>query len=55
MESFLGMESQNSAIAVGLDYQYVKKIVKKYNELGASGVKIKGKNLVTIDEVEPRC
>jgi len=35
----LGWNLKNSAIAVGLDYQYVKKIVKKYNELGASGVK----------------
>lgn len=30
---------KNSAIGVGLGYQYVKKIVKKYNELGVEGVK----------------
>ena len=35
----LGWTIKNSAIAVGLGYQYAKKIVKNYNELGAEGVK----------------
>ncbi|MEH2082053.1 MAG: helix-turn-helix domain-containing protein [Nostoc sp.] len=30
---------KNSAIAVGINYDYAKKILKKYNELGAEGVK----------------
>lgn len=34
-----GWNIKNSAVAVGLNYQYAKKIVKKYNELGAEGVK----------------
>ncbi len=36
-----GWTIKNSALAVGLDYQYAKKVVKRYNEEGASGVKNK--------------
>jgi transposase len=43
----LGWTMKNSAIAVGLDYQYVKKIVKKYNELGVEGVKNRRKETQT--------
>jgi transposase len=39
----LGWTIKNSAIAVGLDYEYAKKIVKRYNELGVEGVKNKRK------------
>lgn len=35
----LGWTIKNSALALGIDYQYAKKIVKRYNELGAEGVK----------------
>lgn len=35
----VGWTIKNSALAVGLDYQYAKKIVKRYNEQGAEGVK----------------
>ena len=38
---------KNSAIAVGLDYQYVKKIVKKSHELGVEGVKNRRKETQT--------
>jgi transposase len=34
----LGWTIKNAAIAVGLDYQYSFKILKKYNELGEEGV-----------------
>jgi transposase len=37
------MEIKDSAIAVGIDYEYAKKIVKRYNELGVEGVKNKRK------------
>lgn len=30
-------------IAVGIDYEYAKRIVKRYNELGVEGVKNKRK------------
>jgi len=39
----LGWTIKDSAIAVGLDYEYAKKIVKRYNELGVEGVKNKRK------------
>jgi transposase len=39
----LGWTIKNSAIAVGLDYQYAKKIIKKYNELGTEEIKNKRK------------
>lgn len=35
----LGWTIKNAAIAVGLDYQYAFKILKKYNELGEEGVR----------------
>ena len=35
----LGWTIKNSAIAIGIDYDYAKKIVKKYNKLGEEGVK----------------
>ena len=35
----LGWTIKNAAIAVGLDYQYSFKILKKYNEFGEEGVK----------------
>jgi transposase len=35
----VGWTIKNSAIALGINYQYAKKIVKKYNELGAEGIK----------------
>jgi transposase len=35
----LGWTIKSSALAVGLDYQYTKKIIKKYNELGVESVK----------------
>ena len=34
----LGWTIKNSAIAVGINYDYGKEIVKKYNELGEKGV-----------------
>ncbi|MBD2046363.1 IS630 family transposase [Coleofasciculus sp. FACHB-64] len=39
----LGWTIKDSAIVVGLDYEYVKKILKRYNELGIEGVKNKRK------------
>jgi hypothetical protein len=41
----LGWTIKNSALAVGIDYEYAKKIVKKYNESGVEGVKNKRSNL----------
>lgn len=35
----LGWTIKNAAFAVGLDYQYAKTIVKRYNDLGGEGVK----------------
>ena len=35
----LGWSIKNSAIAMGINYDYAKEIVKKYNNLGAKGVK----------------
>lgn len=35
----IGWTIKNSALAVGLDYQYAKKMIKRYNELGAEAVK----------------
>ena len=35
----LGWSIKNSAIAIGINYDYAKEIVKKYNNLGAEGVK----------------
>jgi transposase len=35
----LGWSIKNSAVAVGINYEYAKKIVKKYNSLGSEGVK----------------
>jgi len=35
----LGWTIKNAAVAVGLDYQYSLRILKKYNELGEEGVK----------------
>ncbi|NET61459.1 MAG: IS630 family transposase [Symploca sp. SIO2E6] len=35
----LGWTIKNAALAVGLNYQYSFKIIKKYNELGEEGVK----------------
>jgi len=35
----VGWTIKNSAIALGINYQYAKKIVNKYNELGAQGIK----------------
>ncbi|MBD6615433.1 IS630 family transposase [Komarekiella sp. 'clone 1'] len=35
----LNWSIKNSALAVGINYDYAKKILKKYNELGAEGVK----------------
>ncbi|NEO74635.1 IS630 family transposase [Moorena sp. SIO3H5] len=40
----LGWTIKNSAIAVGINYGYAKKIVKKYNNLGEEGVKNCRKN-----------
>jgi len=34
----LGWTIKNSAIAVGINYDYGKEIVKKYNELGEKGI-----------------
>jgi hypothetical protein len=34
----LGWTIKNSAIAVGMNYDYAKEIVKKYNSLGAKGL-----------------
>ena len=39
----MGWTIKNSAIAVGIDYEYAKKIVKKYNESGVEGVRNKRK------------
>jgi len=35
----LGWTIKNSALALGIDYQYAKKILKRYNEIGEEGVK----------------
>jgi len=35
----LGWSIKNSAIAIGINYDYAKEIVKKYNKLGFEGVK----------------
>ena len=35
----VGWTIKNTTIALGINYQYAKKIVKKYNELGAKGIK----------------
>ncbi len=35
----LGWTIKNSASAIGINYDYAKKIVKKYNKLGSEGVK----------------
>ena len=35
----LGWTIKDSSTAVGIDYQYAKKILKKYNELGSEGIK----------------
>jgi hypothetical protein len=35
----VGWTIKNSAIALGINYQYTKNIVNKYNELGAEGIK----------------
>jgi transposase len=35
----VGWTIKNSAIALGINYQYAKNIVNKYNELGAEGIK----------------
>ena len=35
----VGWTIKNSAITLGINYQYAKKIVKKYNESGAEGIK----------------
>jgi transposase len=43
VENCFGMEIKDSAIAVGIDYEYAKKSVKRYNELGVEGVKNKRK------------
>ncbi len=34
----LGWTIKNSALAVGINYEYGKEIVKKYNNLGEKGV-----------------
>jgi transposase len=34
----LGWTITNSALAVGLDYQYAKKVLRRYNEQGAEGI-----------------
>lgn len=46
----LGWTIKNAAIAVGLDYQYAFKILKKYNELREEGVK----NLKKKSQQHPR-
>jgi transposase len=43
----LGWTIKNSAIALGIHYQYAKKIVKSYNDLGAEGLKNKKQNSIT--------
>jgi transposase len=35
----LGWTIKNSALAIGINYEYGKEIVKKYNRLGSEGVK----------------
>lgn len=35
----VGWTIKNSAIALGINYQYTKNLVNKYNELGAEGIK----------------
>ncbi|NES73692.1 MAG: helix-turn-helix domain-containing protein [Okeania sp. SIO2D1] len=35
----LGWQIKDSAVAVGMNYDYARKIVKRYNELGEEGVK----------------
>jgi transposase len=38
-KAVVGWTIKNSAIALGINYQYAKKIVKKYNKLGVEGIK----------------
>lgn len=43
----LGWTIKNSALALGIDYQYAKKILKRYNETGSDGVKNRRKTPLT--------
>lgn len=45
----------NSALAVGIDYQYAKKVLKKYNDLGAEGVRNQKRKARHIDGANPLC
>jgi hypothetical protein len=38
LENIIGWTIKKSAVAVGMNYDYAKKIVKKYNCLGAKGL-----------------
>ena len=35
----LGWSVKNSAIAIGINYDYAKEIVKRYNNIGEGGIK----------------
>ncbi|NJL92099.1 MAG: hypothetical protein HC916_21760 [Coleofasciculaceae cyanobacterium SM2_1_6] len=41
LENQLRLDYQDSALALGIHYQYAKKILKTYNELGGDGLKNK--------------
>ncbi|NJR31868.1 MAG: helix-turn-helix domain-containing protein [Chamaesiphon sp. CSU_1_12] len=43
----LGWTIKNSAVAVGLDYEYSKEIIKKYNLQGEEGIKNRKKTVKT--------
>jgi hypothetical protein len=43
----LGWTIKNSAVAIGINYDYAKEVVSKYNHLGEKGVKnLKNQNRV---------
>lgn len=49
----LGWTIKNSALALGIDYQYAKKILKRYNETGSDGVKNRRKTPLTHRPCKP--
>jgi len=50
----LGWTIKNSAVAIGINYYYAKKIVSKYNHLGEKGVEnLKNKNPVRAGGKKP--
>jgi len=44
----LGWTAKNSALAVGLDYDYARQIIRKYNKMGLRRFKITGTKMPKI-------